>query len=66
MSIMALKDFYKKLKNKADFAKRCDITPAYLWQVAHGLRRPSPGLAARMERNSNFELNKLDLLYPNE
>lgn len=39
---------------RAEIAKRADTDPVYLYQIAVGLRRPSPGLAKRLHEASGF------------
>lgn len=36
----------------------------YLYQVAHGYRRPSPELAERLEKASDGRMDRVSLLWP--
>ncbi len=37
---------------------------AYLWQVAHGYRRPSPEMAVKLEAASDGRMDRVSLVWP--
>ena len=61
---MTIDKFYKQLKGKQKFATRCGISAAHLSLLGHLKRRPSPQLAAILEKESFNLLDKIELLYP--
>jgi hypothetical protein len=64
MARMKIKEYYHQLKTKAAFAEECGISWSYLCLISQGKRRPSPQLAAIMEKASHGLLDKFELLYP--
>lgn len=51
---MSLLEYLKPLtkEQRADFAKRCDTSVEYLYQIAYGNRTPKVELAIDIERES--------------
>jgi len=46
------------------FAKRLDIAAPYVTQIVNGARRPSPGLALRIEQATRGAVTRDELLFP--
>jgi DNA-binding transcriptional regulator YdaS (Cro superfamily) len=60
---MNLRDFLKD-KDREQFAELIGMSAGYLAQVAVGIRRPSPDLAAKISAASGGMVSIEDLLYP--
>ena len=63
---MTLKEWLKanpKVKQK-DMAQSLGINPVYLSYLSNRKRRPSPGLAARIQGRTRGRVTVLELLYP--
>ena len=60
---MTLKEYLKGDNRKA-FAKKIQTTKAYVDQLCSGQRRPSPDLAACIEKATGGQVNRMELLYP--
>lgn len=43
-----------------------DVTEGYLSGIVNGKRTPSPDLAREIEKYCNYEVSRLELLYPDE
>ncbi len=56
--------FSRRKMTKAELARRCEISPEYVTQLAQRIRRPSPDLAARISAATAGEVSVKDLLYP--
>ncbi len=64
---MKPKEYIRKYKIKQkQMAKDLDITPGYLSGIINGTRTPSLDLACQIEKYFNYEVSRLELLYPNE
>jgi DNA-binding transcriptional regulator YdaS (Cro superfamily) len=61
---MKLCDYLKDLsiEERADFAKRCDTSPDYLWQIGDGRRKPKAALCIDIERESDGKVSCEELL----
>lgn len=55
---------YLQKKNRAEFAEKIGTTKGYLDLICSGARRPSPDLALKIEKASNGQVNRIELLYP--
>jgi len=53
-------DFIELIKDRgrADIANRLGCSRAYVSQIAHGFRKPSPHLAIRIEREFGIDRSK--------
>lgn len=49
-------DYYEALSTaqKLEIARRANTAPIYLYQIARGLRKPSPDMAKRLHSASGF------------
>ena len=62
-----IKAYRKKHKIKAkDLAEKLDVHPVYLAYIESGARIPSRKLAKRIERVTDGEIGKMQLLFPEE
>ena len=52
-------DYYNSLTvpQRLEIAKRAEAAPIYLYQIANGLRRPSPAMAKRLHEASGFAVS---------
>jgi len=59
---------YRKLTgiSQKKFAQIIGVTPAHLCFIEKGIRRPSPELAARIEKATQGKVSRWELLYPEE
>lgn len=48
---------------RAELAVACGTSPAYLYQLATGRRRPKARLAERIEEATSGEVCKIDLIF---
>ena len=51
---MKLDEYLKtlELEQRSAFARRCDTSPDYLWQLGAGMRKPKASLCIAIERES--------------
>jgi len=64
---MKLKDWQKLNKRTdIDVAREMGVHPSYISHLNAGRRRPSPEMAAQIERITGGRVSRIELLYPNE
>jgi DNA-binding transcriptional regulator YdaS (Cro superfamily) len=53
------RDYYNGLSvaQRAEIAKRADTAPIYLYQIASGVRRPSPEMAKKLHHATGFAVS---------
>lgn len=53
------RDYYSSLSaaQRTEIANRADTKPIYLYQIAAGLRKPSPDMAKRLHAASGFAVS---------
>lgn len=62
---MKIKDYIKKHSIPQNaFAKSVGCSPAHISFILQGRRRPSPGLALRIERATKKAVTRMEMLYP--
>ena len=60
-------DFYKLTRKELEpIAAEVGTSTAYLLQIKYRKRRPGPELAEKIEKATNGQVNRLQLLYPYE
>jgi hypothetical protein len=59
---MRIQDLSKK--ELEPIAEKAGTTVEYLLQIKYRQRRPSPELASKIEEASDFQISKIDLLFP--
>lgn len=60
---MDLLTYISDLSQRAALAEACGTSPAYLYQLATGRRRPKALLAAKIEEATSGEVSKIDLIF---
>jgi len=64
---MKLNEYLRKNNiSKKEFAKRVGVARMYLHHVIAKRNTPSPNLAKKIEKATNYEVSRLELLYPDE
>lgn len=62
MSAMKLGDYIRESDStRASLARALGVSPAYLYQMEHGLRAVSPARAVLLERATNGAVTRKDL-----
>lgn len=58
-AMTTFREYYDSLSvaQRAEIAKRADTQPIYLYQIAAGLRRPSPDMAKRLHQATGFAVS---------
>lgn len=57
--------FRKKIK-QTEFARRVGVSRVHLGEILRGRRRPSIGLAKKIEQATDGDVSKEELLFPEE
>lgn len=64
---MLLKEWlFRKNRKISDFAKELDIDRTHINLIVLGKKKPSPKLAAKIEKATNGEVTLRELLFPEE